>query len=71
MAFRLGKWTTELGYLERLSIFVQIQLFSSVNSSSETAISSSIWYLYGVLNFNPLDLGKQKNIPAEDMFWNH
>ena len=34
------------------------------------AISSSIWYLFSVLSFNPLDLGRQKNIPAEDMFWN-
>ncbi|WP_019670634.1 hypothetical protein [Eudoraea adriatica] len=35
------------------------------------AISSSIWYLFSVLSFNPLDFGRQKNIPAEDMFWNN
>lgn len=40
-------------------------------ASNTPAISSSIWYLFSVLNFNPLDLGKQKNIPAEDIFWNH
>ncbi|MGB5228354.1 MAG: hypothetical protein WBN55_08825 [Eudoraea sp.] len=34
------------------------------------ALSSSIWYLFSVLSFNPLDLGKQKNIPIEDKFWN-
>lgn len=34
------------------------------------AISSSIWYLFNILSFNPLDLGRQKSIPAEDMFWN-
>ena len=40
------------------------------DAPSTPAISSSIWYLFNVLNFNPLDLGRQKNIPAEDMFWN-
>jgi hypothetical protein len=40
------------------------------NASSTPAISSSIWYLFNVLNFSPLDLGRQKNIPTEDMFWN-
>ena len=34
------------------------------------ALSSSIWYLFSVLSFNPLDLGKKKNIPNEDKFWN-
>jgi len=40
------------------------------DASSTPAISSSIWYLFNVLYFNPLTLGRQKNIPAEDMFWN-
>lgn len=34
------------------------------------ALSSSIWYLFNKLDYNPLDLGKQKNIPVEDRFWN-
>ncbi|WP_297794574.1 hypothetical protein [uncultured Eudoraea sp.] len=33
------------------------------------ALSSSIWYLFNMLNYNPLDLGRLKNIPAEDRFW--
>jgi len=40
------------------------------DAASTPAISSSIWYLFNELYFNPLALGKQKNIPAEDMFWN-
>lgn len=40
------------------------------DASTTPAISSSIWYLFNMLNFNPLDLGRQKNIPAQDMFWN-
>jgi hypothetical protein len=40
------------------------------DAASTPAISSSIWYLFNELNFNPLTLGRLKNIPAEDMFWN-
>jgi hypothetical protein len=33
------------------------------------ALSSSAWYLFAKMGFNPLSLGKQKNIPDEDKFW--
>jgi len=40
------------------------------DAPSTPALSSSIWYLFNMLSFNPLDIGKQKNIPNEDKFWN-
>jgi hypothetical protein len=39
------------------------------HASQTPAISSSIWYLFNMLNFNPLEAGRQKNIPNEDKFW--
>ena len=33
------------------------------------AVSSTAWYLFGMLRFNPLELGYSKNIPIEDKFW--
>jgi len=33
------------------------------------ALSSTIWYLFAEMEFNPLLLGKQKNIPMPDKFW--
>lgn len=33
------------------------------------ALSSSIWYLFAKMEFNPLTLGKQKSIPVADQFW--
>ncbi len=33
------------------------------------AISSSIWYIFAKLSFNPLALGMNKNTPEEDKFW--
>jgi len=33
------------------------------------AISSSTFYLFGALNFNPYAVGRAKNIPAADKFW--
>ena len=33
------------------------------------AVSSTVWYLFGMLRFDPLALGYSKNIPAEDKFW--
>lgn len=33
------------------------------------AISSTAWYLFAKSGFNPLAMGKQKNIPAADQFW--
>lgn len=35
-----------------------------------SAISSSAWYLFAKLEFNPLALGKNKNMPSQDKFWN-
>jgi hypothetical protein len=33
------------------------------------AVSSTVWYLFGRLRFDPLKLGSIKNIPATDKFW--
>lgn len=33
------------------------------------AISSTAWYIFGVLKFDPLELGRNKNIPTADKFW--
>ena len=33
------------------------------------AVSSTVWYLFGMLRFDPLALGYSKNIPVEDKFW--
>ncbi len=33
------------------------------------AISSSVWYLFAKINFNPLALGMNKNTPEADKFW--
>ncbi len=33
------------------------------------AISSTTWYLFAKLTFNPLELGSNKNIPDSDKFW--
>lgn len=33
------------------------------------AISSTVWYLFGMLKFDPLSLGYAKNIPEADKFW--
>ena len=33
------------------------------------ALSSTAWYLMARLNFNPLEMGRQKNIPETDKFW--
>ncbi|MEJ1223200.1 hypothetical protein [Sediminicola sp. 1XM1-17] len=35
-----------------------------------STLSSSVWYLFAKLKFNPLTLGKNKNIPNQDQFWN-
>jgi hypothetical protein len=32
-------------------------------------VSSAAWYLFGKLNFDPMAVGYEKNIPAEDKFW--
>lgn len=35
------------------------------------AVSSTAWYLFGYLRFDPLRLGYTKNIPVKDKFWNN
>lgn len=39
------------------------------HAHSTSALSSTIWYLFAKANFNPLELGRNKNIPEEDRFW--
>lgn len=39
------------------------------NADLAPAISSSAWYLFSQLRFNPLALGSNKNIPEGDKFW--
>lgn len=33
------------------------------------AVSSTAWYFFAKLKFNPFDLGKEKNMPDTDKFW--
>lgn len=42
-------------------------LWTGVDTSP--AVSSTVWYLFGMLRFDPLKLGYAKKIPAEDKFW--
>lgn len=39
------------------------------HADSTPALSSTIWYLFAKANFNPLELGRNKNISKEDKFW--
>lgn len=39
------------------------------HADSTPALSSTIWYLFAKANFNPFELGRNKNIPKEDKFW--
>ena len=39
------------------------------HADSKGALSSTIWYLFNILEFNPLKAGKSKNIPISDKFW--
>ncbi len=39
------------------------------HADTAPALSSSIWYLFAKMEFNPLSLGKQKDIPSVDQFW--
>lgn len=39
------------------------------HADSTPALSSTIWYLFAKSNFNPLELGRNKNIPEEGKFW--
>lgn len=39
------------------------------HADSKTTLSSTIWYLFNILEFNPLELGKTKSIPSAEKFW--
>lgn len=43
------------------------QLWSTAHT--EIAISGGAWYLFTKRKFNPLAVGRSKNIPKEDKFW--
>ena len=36
---------------------------------TNAAISSSAWYLFGKTEFNPFAVGREKNAPVADKFW--
>ncbi len=38
-------------------------------SDTKPCISSSAWYLFGYLNFDPMAIGYRKNIPTTSKFW--
>lgn len=38
-------------------------------ADTNPAVSSTVWYLFASLSFDPLAIGYQKNIPSEDKFW--
>lgn len=40
-----------------------------VGADTKPCISSSAWYLFGYVNFDPMSLGYVKNIPTTDKFW--
>jgi cellulose synthase operon protein B len=40
-----------------------------IGVDTNPAVSSTVWYLFGRLRFDPLKLGYSKNIPAADKFW--
>ncbi len=39
------------------------------HADSKTTLSSTIWYLFNVLEFNPLELERSKSIPIAEKFW--
>ena len=39
------------------------------HADSKTTLSSTIWFLFNILDFNPLVLGQSKNMPDTDKFW--
>lgn len=39
------------------------------NADSEPSISASIWYLFGIYNFNPFEIDFKTNIPPDEKFW--
>lgn len=40
-----------------------------VGVDTNPAVSSTVWYLFGMLRFDPLKIGYEKNIPSGDKFW--
>lgn len=42
-------------------------LWTGVDTS--LCVSSTAWYLFAMLRFDPLELGRNKNIPQDDRFW--
>lgn len=47
--------------------FSSSDLWNGVDTNP--SISSTAWYLFGMLKFDPLELGRKKNVPQEDKFW--
>ena len=41
------------------------------HADTAPAVSSTIWYLFAKLGFNPLEFEEHKNIPENDKFWTH
>ena len=39
------------------------------SADAEPSIASSVWYLFGALNYNPFDIDLKKEIPQNDKFW--
>lgn len=40
-------------------------------ANENICISSGAWYLFATHNFNPFEVGKQKNVPIDDAFWRY
>lgn len=40
-------------------------------ADTKIAISGGAWYLFAKFSFNPFAVGRNKNIPVADMFWNN
>jgi hypothetical protein len=40
-----------------------------IGVDTNPAVSSTVWYLFGMLRFDPMKLGYTKNIPSGDKFW--
>jgi hypothetical protein len=38
-------------------------------SDTKPVVSSSAWYLFGQLHFDPMEVGYVKNAPQADKFW--
>jgi hypothetical protein len=38
-------------------------------ADTKPCVSSSAWFLFGVLHFDPMAVGYSKNCPIADQFW--